>query len=107
MPIYMYRCKKCGLMFEKLYLSLTREDRNKAVCPECKADATRDYSIQRFSTPSNPYARELSEDSEEYREMHYYEKKKDWDKAAKAAEGVSDYAKNKFLQKAQEKPSNT
>jgi len=92
-------------MFEKLYLSFEQAERETAKCPECKADATRDYSRQRFSAPSNPYARELSEDSEEYREMHYYEKKKDWEKAAKAAEGVSDFAKNKFLQKAQQESS--
>jgi len=105
MPIYTYRCNKCGKLFEKLYLSFEQAEQETAKCPECKAAATRDYSRQRFSAPSNPYARELSEDSEEYREMHYYEKKKDWEKAAKAAEGVSEYAKNKFLQKAQQEPS--
>ena len=63
------------------------------------------FSTQRFNAPSNPFASELSEDSEEYREMHYYEKKKDWEKAAKAAEGVSEYAKNKFLQKARQEPT--
>jgi hypothetical protein len=34
--------------------------------------------------------------------MHYYEKRGDWRRAADAAEGVSEYAKQKFLQKAQE-----
>jgi putative FmdB family regulatory protein len=107
MPIYTYRCNKCGIKFEKLFLSFKQVERKAAVCPKCKAAVTRDYSNQRFNTPANPYASELSEDSEEYREMHYYEKQKDWEKAAKAAEGVSEYAKNKFLQKAQQKSSNT
>ena len=107
MPIYMYRCNKCGRVFEELYLSFEREALKTVKCPGCKTAATRDYSNQRFYAPSNPYASELSEDSEEYREMHYYEKQKDWEKAAKAAEGVSDYAKNKFLQKAQQESSNT
>ena len=107
MPIYTYRCDKCGRMFDELYLSLEQAELKRVKCPECKAPATRDYSRQRFSAPSNPYARELSEDSEEYREMHYYEKQKDWDKAAKAAEGISEYAKNKFLQKAQQESSKT
>jgi putative FmdB family regulatory protein len=105
MPIYKYRCNKCGKIFEELYLSLEQAQLKKAKCPECNAAATRDFSNQRFYASSNPYARELSEDSEEYREMHYYEKQKDWEKAAKAAEGVSDFAKNKFLQKAQQESS--
>jgi putative FmdB family regulatory protein len=105
MPIYTYRCNQCGMMFEKLYLSFEQAEVETAKCPGCKAAATRDYSHQRFSSPSNPYAKELSEDSEEYREMHYHEKQKDWEKAAKAAEGVSEYAKNKFLQKARQESS--
>lgn len=107
MPIYTYRCDQCGTMFEELYLSFEQAKLKKAKCPECKVPATRDYSSQRFYAPSNPYASELSEDSEAYREMHYYEKKKNWEKAAKAAEGVSEYAKNKFLQKAQQESSKT
>ena len=94
-------------MFEELFLSFEQAEQNTVKCPECKAPATRDFSNQRFNAPSNPYAGELSEDSEAYREMHYYEKKKDWEKAAKAAEGVSEFAKNKFIQKARDKSSNT
>ena len=107
MPIYTYRCKQCGSKFEKLYLSFEQAELETPKCPDCKVAAMRDYSRQRFSAPSNPYARELSEDAEEYREMHYYEKQKDWEKAAKAAEGVSEYAKNKFLQKAKQESSKT
>ena len=102
MPIYTYRCNKCGRIFEELFLSFDQAERKKSKCPECNVTSTRDFSHQRFNSPSNPYARELSEDSEEYREMHYYEKQKNWEKAAKAAEGVSDFAKNKFLQKAEQ-----
>lgn len=105
MPIYTYRCNQCGKMFERLYLSFEQAELETVKCPDCKVAATRDFSRQRFSAPTNPYARELSEDSEEYREMHYYEKKGDWEKAAKAAEGVSEFAKNKFLQKAQQELS--
>lgn len=105
MPIYIYRCTECGKIFEEIYFSLAQGEKSKARCPECNAPATRDYSRQRINTSSNPYAAELSEDAEEYREMHYYEKQKDWEKAAKAAEGVSDFAKNKFLQKARQEPS--
>jgi len=94
-------------MFEKLYLSFEQAEQETVECPKCMSAASRDFSRQRFSAPSNPYARELSEDSEEYREMHYYEKQKDWEKAAKAAEGVSEFAKNKFLQKAEQESSKT
>ena len=107
MPIYTYRCNQCGSMFEKLYLSFEQAELEAAKCPDCKVAATRDFSRQRFSAPSSPYAQELSEDAEEYREMHYYEKQRDWEKAAKAAEGVSEYAKDKFLQKAAQGPSKT
>lgn len=107
MPIYIYQCKKCGKMFEELFLSFDQAEKRKVKCPDCKVVASRDFSTQRFNAPSNPFSSELSEDSEEYREMHYYEKKKDWEKAAKAAEGVSDFAQNKFLQKAQQEPSKT
>ncbi|MBW1697944.1 MAG: hypothetical protein JRH18_12745 [Deltaproteobacteria bacterium] len=105
MPIYIYRCRVCGNLFEQLYLSFEQAERKTVKCPQCKAAATRDYSTQRFFAPSNPYASELAEDAEEYREMHYYEKKRDWEKAAKAAEGISEFAKNKFLQKAQQASS--
>jgi len=105
MPIYTYRCKKCGKIFEQLYLSFAQV--KTARCPVCKGPGVRDFSRQRFNSPSNPYAAELSEDAEEYREMHYHEKRKDWEKAAKAAEGVSEFAKNKFLQKARQESSET
>lgn len=107
MPIYIYRCHKCRKMFEELFLSFEQAEQQTVKCPDCKVVASRDFSTQRFNAPSNPFASELSEDSEEFREMHYYEKKKDWEKAAKAAEGVSDFAKNKFLQKAQQGSSKT
>jgi putative FmdB family regulatory protein len=87
MPIYAYRCNKCGRIFEELYLSLEQAALGKAKCPECNAAATRDFSNQRFNAPANPYAGELSEDSEEYREMHYYEKKKTGRKPPKPQKG--------------------
>lgn len=105
MPIYIYRCTQCEKIFEQLFLSFNRAEQATVTCPDCNAAATRDFSRQRFNAPSNPYAAELAEDSEAYREMHYYEKTKDWEKAAKAAEGVSEFAKNKFLQKARQEPS--
>ena len=87
MPLYTYRCKECGALFDRLFLSFDQEKLKTAVCPECNAAAVRDYSTHRFSVAgSSPYAGELSEDTEEYREMHYYEKTKNWEKAAQAAE---------------------
>lgn len=105
MPIYIFRCTKCDKIFERLYLSFNQAREERVTCPDCGASATRDFSRQRFNAPANPYAAELAEDSEAYREMHYYEKTKEWEKAAKAAEGVSEFAKNKFLQKAQQESS--
>jgi len=39
MPIYEFKCKKCGLDFEKIFFS---SDKEEAVpCPECKSKKTR------------------------------------------------------------------
>jgi len=97
MPIYKYKCKNCGYVFERLYLSFKKAKIREAECPKCGSVGTRFFS----SAPARITER-FSEDSEKYREMHYYEKKKDWEKAAKSAEGVSKFAKNKFLAKAKE-----
>lgn len=102
MPIYKYKCKKCDNIFEELFLSF--EDAKKGVkCSECSSeDIVRVFDKVSVATPSIANSGELAEDPEEYKEMHYYEKKKDWKRAADAAEGVSDFARNKFLQKARQ-----
>lgn len=46
MPIYEYRCTKCGTEFEKIVFS---QDGEKSVpCPECKSKKTRKM-ISRFA----------------------------------------------------------
>ena len=45
---------------------------------------------------------ELAEDPDSYKAMHYHEKRGEWEQAAKAAEGVSEFAKQKFIQKAEQ-----
>lgn len=102
MPIYQYLCQNCGHIFEEFFGSSWKSSMKEHKCPKCKKMAKRIFTWNSISTPSIATSGELAEDSEEYREMHYYEKKKDWYRAAKAAEGVSEFAKNKFLEKARQ-----
>ncbi len=103
MPVYSYHCEQCDTVFDKLLLSPADEEMKMAECPDCGKRANRTFLGYRVSTPSVSMSSELMEDEEPYRRMHYYEKKKDWENAAKAAEGVSDFARNKFIQKAENK----
>ncbi len=101
MPIYEYRCSGCGAIFEKFFPVSAGDELTKTKCKHCGESAPRCYAFTSFSSPG-AIDTAFSEDEPAYREMHYYEKKKDWDKAAKAAEGVSEFAKTKFIQKAQQ-----
>lgn len=101
MPVYSYYCDNCKDQFDKMIFSPDSSDLKSATCPKCGRQADRTYLGYRFSSPSVSINSELLEDEEPYRRMHYYEKKKDWENAAKAAEGVSDFARKKFQQKAE------
>lgn len=103
MPVYKYKCKKCKEVFEELFLSFSEAEKEEIHCPECESnDVIRVFDKISIATPSITKSGDLAGDPEEYQEMHYYEKKKDWKKAADAAKGVSDFARKKFLQKAQQ-----
>lgn len=101
MPLYEYRCKKCKLSFEAYYSLSDSAGQKSSACPKCQDAAMRVFTPIFFARENSGYS-DLADDPPEYREMHYYEKKKDWRRAAEAAEGVSDFAKNKFLQEAKE-----
>ena len=103
MPTYKFKCTECGNEFEELYLDYN-EIKEVEKCPECGGKANKVFTASSISTGTgnHKWDKELAEDPEEYKEMHYHEKKGNWKKAAKAAEGVSDFAKEKFEQKAQE-----
>ncbi len=103
MPVYRYECGSCGRVFEKLFLSFAEADLKSTECPACKAAAHRTYARHTFAMPGISSRGELAEDGEPYKEMHYHEKRGEWEQAAKAAEGVSEFARKKFLEKAQEK----
>lgn len=102
MPIYRYRCQDCRHVFEEFFTSFNKEEQEEIRCPECGGEIKRLYDRLSISVPSIGKSGDLADDPEEYREMHYYEKKKDWQKAADAAKGVSNYARKKFLQRARE-----
>jgi len=57
MPIYEFKCKKCGNIFEQLVFSSNRKD--KVICPSCgKEDILRIFSS--FSSKSSGSAKGLS-----------------------------------------------
>ena len=103
MPVYVYRCRTCERLFEKLLFSSESPEAAQTPCPDCGGEAPRDYSTHTFASPSIGSTGELAEDTEPYKAMHYHEKRGEWEQAAKAAEGVSDFAKQKFIQKAEQK----
>jgi putative FmdB family regulatory protein len=100
MPVYRLKCEKCNLVFEELFF--TYNEAKEATCPDCGAKL-KILMPTKLRTQKVTGDQELLEDAEEYREMHYYEKQGDYEKAAKAAEGVNDFAHKKFIQKAREK----
>lgn len=102
MPVYVYRCSTCEQVFEKLLLRSGAADTARTQCPACGGAAPRDYATHTFASPSIGTTGELAEDPDPYKAMHYHEKRGEWEQAAKAAEGVSDYAKQKFIQKAEQ-----
>lgn len=102
MPIYTYHCEHCGEYFDDLRLAPSEEELKFAECPNCHKRAARTYRGYRVAVPSASRNSELLEDEEPYRKMHYHEKRGEWEAAAKAAEGVSEFARKKFQQKAQQ-----
>lgn len=101
MPVYAYRCEQCGVDFDRLFLVHSGAHIKSTKCPQCGQQALRTYAGVFVSTPSVSNDSELLEDELPYRRMHYYEKKRDWDSAARAAEGVSEFARKRFLEKAE------
>lgn len=102
MPVYVYRCSACAQVFEKLLLGSGTAEAARTRCPACGAPAPRDYANHSFASPNIGSSGELAEDTEPYKAMHYHEKRGEWERAAKAAEGVSEYAKQKFIRKAEQ-----
>jgi len=101
MPIYKYKCEDCGHIFEQFFFTIKKAEKE-LKCPECDGLSQKTFTTTSFATKKINIDKQFADDQKEYREMHYYEKKKDWKNAAKAAEGVSDFAKKKFEQKAKE-----
>jgi len=104
MPVYKFKCTECGNEFEELYLNQNNIKKQEE-CPECGGIANKVFTASAVSTGTgNPkWDKQISEDPEEYKEMHYHEKMGNWEKAAEAAKGESNFAKEKFEEKAKKK----
>lgn len=98
MPIYEGYCKNCDQKFEVFIRSFhSRPDQ--IYCPKCQNPAERLFSIPIIrSTGGVP----PTDFDQRYEEMHYHEKRKEWEKAAQAAEGVNEYARDEFIRKAKQ-----
>lgn len=84
MPIYEFRCKDCGCEFEEICRTFEWGD---VKCPSCRSpNVEKLFSppVIGISTISAP-TRELDAKNEE---IDYYEKRKDYGRAARAAERV-------------------
>lgn len=104
MPTYKFKCQECDFIFEEFFFTV-KQAKKELDCPKCEGKAKKVFTVPSISTKRTSIDKQFSDDPKEYREMHYHEKKGNWRKAAKAADGVSDYAKNKFLKKAREEES--
>jgi len=83
MPIYEYRCRNCGYEFDKFLRTFETGDVN---CPSCQS-----VNVEKLlSPPVIRMGKILSGPSSEYsaksEEIGYYKDKKDYERAAKAAE---------------------
>ena len=89
MPVYEYYCRQCGYKFDKFLRTI---EVSEVRCPSCQSpDVERLLSpvLFRMGRSSEP----SSEFSAKEAEVSYYKEKKDYDRAAKAAEkaGKSDW----------------
>ncbi len=98
MPIYQYRCQECGFEFELLARTF---DSATITCTSChSANVKRCLSppLVRIGKSSEPTTEFSAKDAE----INYYKKRKDFEKAAKAAEkaGKSDWEVKDLYRKA-------
>lgn len=103
MPLYDFRCTECSAQFEQWFRSF---DISGAVCPSCGSEKVeKQISIPamiRAGRPKEPSNERLAKDEE----VRYYEKRKDYIRAARAAEkaGQQDWQVKDLYQKAGKDP---
>jgi len=101
MPVYEYRCWQCGAQFDKLSRTFEVDE---VSCPSCHSS-----NVQRLL--SSPLIRvgKSSEPTSEFSardaEINYYKDRRDYERAAKAAErsGKSDWEIKELYRKAGKK----
>ena len=103
MPVYKYERSECHELFDRLLLRPSEAERRGSTCPACGGAPPRTHASHRFSSPSIGRSGELAEDPEPYRAIHYHEKRGEWERAARAGEGVIEFARKRFQEKARRK----
>lgn len=87
MPIYEFRCKDCGCEFEEFFLTFELVKLGDVKCPSCQSQ-----NVEKLFSPPLVWSGKFTTPRKELiardEEMDYYEKRKDYDRAAKAAEKV-------------------
>jgi len=89
MPIYEYRCRECGQQFEKLVRTFDPGEVNCVFCHSLNMERLLSSPLIRMGKSSESTSEFTAKDAE----VNYYKDKKDYDRAAKAAEkaGKSDW----------------
>lgn len=98
MPIYEYRCKECGYGFEKFCRTFKPSRVN---CPSCygtKVERLLFPSLFRMGKSSEPTSEFTAKDAE----VNYYKDRRDYGRAANAAEraGKSEWEMEELYRKA-------
>ena len=83
MPIYEYRCRNCGYEFDKFLRTFETGDVNCPSCQSVNVEKLLSPPVIRMGKISSGPSSEYSAKSEE---IGYYKDKKDYERAAKAAE---------------------
>jgi len=89
MPIYEYRCRECGQQFEKLVRTFDSGEVNCVFCSSLNVERLLSSPLIGRGKSSESTSEFTAKDAE----VNYYKDKKDYDRAAKAAEkaGKSDW----------------
>jgi putative FmdB family regulatory protein len=101
MPIYEYRCRACGQQFEKLVRTFDPGEISCLFCRSLDVEKLLSSPLIRMGKSSESTSEFTAKDAE----VNYYKDKKDYDRAAKAAEkaGKSDWEIKDLYRKAGKK----
>jgi len=101
MPVYEYRCRQCGHEFDRFLRTFEPGEVNCPLCQSSNVDKLLSSPLIRMGRTSEPAGDYTAKDAE----VNYYKDRKDYDRAAKAAEkaGKSEWEIKDLYRKAGKK----